>query len=136
MAIWKCVAAAAEAVGTAVARVATAKAAPASAAERRDIAASYGFWPLTTHIAKNCDPRLAVDVGGAVAPRPWIDLVPPGEHRGLTAHGRADDPRRWPRRLGSGVLAGEHQRAGTVGRRAGLEVADRLPQHRRLLHFL
>ena len=63
-------------------------------------------------------------------------LVAAGEHRRLGPHLRRMDPCG----LAAGPLAPasapDHHRAGPVRGRAGLEVADRIPEHRRVLDHL
>src|SRR5205807_9373880 len=81
------------------------------------------------------DAGLGIEVGGAVPSRPGVDRVPPGEHGGLAAHGRAHDPGRVGRAPGRGLVHEDHG-AGAVGGGAGLEVADGVPEHGRLGHLL
>ena len=63
----------------------------------------------------------------------------PGKPSGSLPRRRAEDPGRRSAGRGGGVgavLVGDDHRAGAVGGRAGLEVADRVPHHRRALHLL
>src|SRR5581483_5819741 len=82
------------------------------------------------------DAGLRVDVLRAVTTGVRVDDIAAGAHRRLAAYGGAVDPRRRVGGALGGVLVGEHDRAGAVGGRTGLEVADRIPQHRRLAHHL
>ena len=86
------------------------------------------------------DPGLGVDVGRAFPAGPGVHLVPPGEHGGLRAHGHAVDPGRSATggRLGLAgrLLRAQHHGRRPVRGRAGLEVADGVPQHDRLLDHL
>ncbi len=83
-----------------------------------------GHVELTARIG---DPGLAVNVRCAVAARSRVDLVAPGEVRRLAAHGGPEHPGGRSRRALGAVFSREHHRAGAVGRRARLEIADRDP---------
>ena len=61
--------------------------------------------------------------------------VAAGERAELRAHGGAEHPGRVPGALAARFVC-EHHGARAVGRRARLEIVDRVPQHRGLLHLL
>ena len=82
------------------------------------------------------DAGLPVDVLGAQRAAEGQHRVAVGGHRRLRAHGRAVEPRRLAAlggRLVAHLLRSEHEGEGAVGGRAGLLVADRVPQHHRVL---
>ena len=77
------------------------------------------------------DARLLVDVGGALAAGPRVHFVAAGHAERLASHCRSEHPGRRRRRRIGGPLGREHHGARAVGRRAALEVPDRIPQHHR-----
>src|SRR5438093_4534490 len=74
------------------------------------------------------DARALVHRPGAHLPRLGAHLVAARYPHGLGIGGARPDPRRLPRPLARRLFRRDHQRAGAVGRRAGLAVADRVPE--------
>src|SRR6185369_7485739 len=82
------------------------------------------------------DAGLVVHRLRAYAAGAWAHLVAAGDPHRFCVRGPRLDPRRLARPFLRELAGRDDHRDGTVGRRTCLEIADRIPQHRRLHHVV